>query len=144
MNPARSKRITSSIASSIVRARRPAGQLPERCRVGLAPSELLEALVVGVLVRHELDLGARAERAITRRARLRMEISVSQPMLKTCPRASSQSSSRVMASTVSCTCAKQRVCVPSPKTVSGPPAHAWRAKRGRTMPYGRSGEGRPC
>ncbi len=39
------------------------------------------------------------------------------------------------ASTVSWTCAKQRVCVPSPKTVSGWPLTAWRAKRGSTIPY---------
>src|SRR4051794_4523717 len=37
----------------------PSRQRPERPRVRLAPAELLEAVLVGVLVGHEVDLGSR-------------------------------------------------------------------------------------
>src|SRR4051794_4685596 len=38
----------------------PAGELVDRGRVRLATAQLLEAHVVGILVRHKLDLGLRA------------------------------------------------------------------------------------
>ena len=39
------------------------------------------------------------------------------------------------ARTTSLTCVKQRDCVPSPYTVMGSPASAWRTKFGMTIPY---------
>ena len=39
---------------------------------------------------------------------------------------------------------KQRDCLPSPKTVIGSPASAWRTKSGRPCRTGRSGAGRRC
>src|SRR5215211_2093448 len=38
----------------------PAGALAQEARVGLAPPQLLEALVISLLVWHEADLGIRA------------------------------------------------------------------------------------
>src|SRR6266849_3579358 len=71
----------------------------------------------------------------TRSASFAIVTSSELPMLITWPMAAGSLTSFNRAPTTSVTCVKERDCLPSPNTVIGSPARAWRTKLGITMPY---------
>ena len=120
-----SSRMSVRVLSACHRVRR-----PDLGDVGDAPGHVLETDFVRNFVGQVDDRRGTPVRSMMRVANCSMRDFLRATHIEHVADRPGSSSRATMPSTTSATWQKQRVCVPSPKTVNGSPARAWRTKRG--------------